>query len=286
VTARRLFVCSALLLLCANGADGGRYDRTKDGQTRVWNYRPGLGYEATWSGDRDPNGYATGEGTLTWYQVERKIVTGSNIPIQGLSVVVTSYTGKMVRGKLHGLVVKVDTNGTTFHGRFVNGNKVSDWLAGPAPTRPSEEQPNEPGQTGAVVAAPAEGPAPPTVKQTPALGIDDSLRSLIGPPSLLRMSATAAASPQASGPPTASSSPAAIPRLNAAEVVELADAEANRQGYNLGEYQRPQAHYAAADDSWSVSYDQKDASGAGQPGKHFSVTVEDKTKKTSIAAAK
>jgi hypothetical protein len=46
----------------------------------------------------------------------------------------------------------------------------------------------------------------------------------------------------------------------------------------LGEYQRSQPHYTAADGTWSVSYDQKFV---GETGKHFSVSVEDKTKKAS-----
>jgi hypothetical protein len=91
------------------------------------------------------------------------------------------------------------------------------------------------------------------------------------------MTAAASASPQAPMPPTASSSPA-HPRLTTAEVIQLADLEARRQGYALGEYQRPQVHYTTADDEWSISYDQKSADGI--LGKHFSVSVEDKTKKT------
>jgi hypothetical protein len=72
--------------------------------------------------------------------------------------------------------------------------------------------------------------------------------------------------------------------LTAAEVIELADAEARTQGYDLGKYQRPQAQYAATENIWSVSYDQKND--AGEAGKPFSVKVEDKTKKTSIVAGK
>ena len=70
-------------------------------------------------------------------------------------------------------------------------------------------------------------------------------------------------------------------RLTKAEVIRLADAEARRQGYDLREYQRPQAHYnyVRADDTWFVSYDQIYINGMGEVGKHFMVTVEDKTKK-------
>ncbi len=71
------------------------------------------------------------------------------------------------------------------------------------------------------------------------------------------------------------------PRLTVAEVVRLADAEARGSGYDLREYQRPQVHYnyVTANDTWWVSYDQIYVNGLGEVGKHFSVTIEDKTKK-------
>jgi hypothetical protein len=128
-------------------------------------------------------------------------------------------------------------------------------------------------------------------KDTSNQEMDDSLKSLIGPPSFLRMKERAEASSkatktptvptssQASVPPTTSSSPPAVPRLTKANVIELADAEARKEGYNLGEYQRPQADYLASDETWSVTYDQMSADGVG---KHFSISVEDKTKKTGI----
>ena len=99
------------------------------------------------------------------------------------------------------------------------------------------------------------------------------------------MSARAEAQPQTSTPPMISSS-ASGPRLTEAQVIRLADAEARAQGYNLDEYRRPQPQYTA--ETWSVSYDSKsvDANGMGGVGKHFSVSVEDKTKKASIVAGK
>jgi hypothetical protein len=84
--------------------------------------------------------------------------------------------------------------------------------------------------------------------------------------------------------PSTSSTPNAFgarPRLTTAEVIGLADANARTQGYNLDEYQRPQVNYVPADDIWSVVY-QKSIESMGEIGKHFSVNVEDKTKKTSI----
>lgn len=301
MNARFLFVFSALLLLCANGAfAGGTYQRTKDGKTLVWNISPRPGEAATWSGHRDTDGYATGNGTLTWSTVKGVIVTGSHIP-SPRPTVTDRYSGKMVRGKLDGPVVNVNAHGKKFHATFVDGNKASDWAVGPAP-RPSrtgiaDQRHNEPVRKEAVVEAPAEGPKPtpvpapqaeqhsskPAARETSSMDIDDSLRALIGSSPPLRREAVAGASPQASIPQKASSPPAR-PRLTATEVIELADAEARTQGYDLGTYQRPQAQYATTDNTWSVSYDQ--SNDAGEAGKPFSVKVEDKTKKTSIVAGR
>jgi len=157
VTARCLFVCTTLLLF-ADGAYGdGFYQRTRDGRTIVWNNYPRRGDEPTWSGERDSNGFATGYGTLTWCKVQRAIVTGSNIPSKAGAAVVSRYSGKMVRGKLDGLVTNVDANGKVFHGTFVNGSKADDWVAGPLPR--TDQQLNERVSRSVVNAQPpAEGP--------------------------------------------------------------------------------------------------------------------------------
>ena len=106
---------------------------------------------------------------------------------------------------------------------------------------------------------------------------------------MLRTKPVAEPSPQpsiASIAPTAASTPEpARPELAAAEVIELAESEARTQGYNLREYQAPKARYIAEEDAWTVSYNQKGADGAGE-SKHFSVSVGDKTKRTSIADEK
>jgi hypothetical protein len=251
LTARWLVVCSGLLLLFANGADGrGIYQRTKDGQTLIWNNYPESGDKATWSGDKDQDGYAVGDGTLTWYKAEPKIVTGSNIPSPiGPTAVVARYSGKMVRGKLDGPVVTVNAKGMTFHATFVEGTKIDDWAAGPAPTpkvrraerirgRPTAEtsaqgstptadqqpkavtdkRPTERVDEGAVTKAPASEQQPServhesVVAAAPTQG-DGSLQ-LGMPPSSLRMP-IAAASPRASVPAT-SSSPSSSPAIGLA----------------------------------------------------------------------
>lgn len=342
------FLCTALLfVLLANGAHARDvYQRTKDGKTLVWKSSPKLGQTAAWSGDRDSEGYASGNGTLTWLAVERKKLTGFNMPFSKYTVL-SRYSGKMVHGKLSGMVVRVDESGT-FHGKFVDGRKTGKWATGPAPSAstPREEPVQVAEQTATVAPQPVNEQFPRAVAVTtnaetetepepPAAGpasepktkdaqrpipdaaisekqnaakaapqnktgeeMDDSLKSLVGPPSLLRAKDAAApppkpseppkisrSAPSASMPPTTSSSPPPAapsgPRLSANEVIDLANAEARKQGYDLKTFQHPQADYTAANEMWSVSYDQINADGVGN---HFSVNVEDKTKKISVAS--
>ena len=135
---RSLFVCSALLVFASIAYGAGSYQRTRDGKTLVWNASPKRGEEATWSGERDKNGFAAGSGTLTWYEVQPTIVTGSNIPnARRHAVVINRYSGKMVKGKLKGAVTYVDANGKRLQATFVNGGKrpVTQQRATPTPER-------------------------------------------------------------------------------------------------------------------------------------------------------
>ena len=111
MSARPLLFCAVILLLGANGASAARYQRCRDGKTLVWNNLRGVAQEVTWSGLRDQNGYATGKGTLTWYR---------------LGTFVNSYTGKMVRGKFEGPVIREQGN-TRLQADFVNGEKAGGW---------------------------------------------------------------------------------------------------------------------------------------------------------------
>jgi ketosteroid isomerase-like protein len=118
---RSFFVCGALLLFASVACGAGSYQRTRDGQTLVWNDLPEAGGEATWSGKRDNDGFATGPGILTWYKVEPTIVTGSNIlDTRRYAVVISRYSGNMVRGKFKGPVTYIDANGKTFQLTSVN----------------------------------------------------------------------------------------------------------------------------------------------------------------------
>jgi ketosteroid isomerase-like protein len=154
---RSLLVCSALLLFASVAYGAGSYQRTRDGKTLIWNDSPKRGEEATWSGKRDTNGFAAGFGTLTWYQVEPTIVTGSNIPdSRRYAVVINRYSGKMVHGKFKGAVTYVDANGKRLQATFVNGGKRP--VNGPPDNRPRKK---------AILAPTPVVTATPTADQTP-----------------------------------------------------------------------------------------------------------------------
>jgi ketosteroid isomerase-like protein len=159
---RSLFVCGALLLFATVAYGAGSYQRTRDGQTLVWNDSPEAGEEATWSGKRDKSGFATGPGILTWYKVEPTIMTGSNIlDTRRYAVVISRCSGKMVRGKFKGPVTYIDANGKTLQVTSVN-----------EANRQSPRQKATPVRTTKVRTAPTakETPTPPsqqTVLQTP-----------------------------------------------------------------------------------------------------------------------
>jgi hypothetical protein len=185
VNMRFLFVFSALLLLASSASADGLYQRTKDKKTLVWNNYPEPGETVTWSGGRDKDGYASGEGTVTWYSAG---LSGIRLPFFK-SAVPTRYSGKMVRGKLDGPVVTLRAN-RQFHGTFVSGNKVSDWVPGPAPspsrtsiasgTATADQPRKESIRQEAVVQSPAEGPMPTPVPAPPLKSDSESVRERSG----------------------------------------------------------------------------------------------------------
>lgn len=107
MSTRRLFVYSGLLASLITGTTfAGRYQRTKDGTTRVWNENPKAGDLVTWSGARDAKGYATGFGTVTWFTPENEVETGSGVAAwlrhigrQRHYIVTSRESGIMVQGK-------------------------------------------------------------------------------------------------------------------------------------------------------------------------------------------
>lgn len=115
---RTIFYCAALLsILSATAAVAGQYQPTKDGKVIVWNDDPLPGDAATWFGDRDKEGYATGVGELTWYTGDGELFA--------------RYFGNMERGKFNG-AVNAHSRGKTVHATFVEGKRSTGWIAGRA----------------------------------------------------------------------------------------------------------------------------------------------------------
>jgi hypothetical protein len=116
---------------------------------------------------------------------------------------------------------------------------------------------------------------PTTIQDKPELG------DFAGPPSALRTD-TVVEAPSTGAEPEIVSTPSANAKLTPQEAMTLADAEARGQGYDLNEYQRPKADYSAVKGKWSLIYDLKEADGGGENAPHFSVTVDDETKKVEV----
>jgi hypothetical protein len=116
------------LIFVSGAYAGGTYQRTDDHKKAlVWNNDPKPGDIATWSGDRDANGYATGPGTLQWFRVGPGVLNRKRTPI-------SSYSGTMLHGKFNGDVMTVD-HGKTYHATFVDAQKKGQWIAGPLITK-------------------------------------------------------------------------------------------------------------------------------------------------------
>jgi hypothetical protein len=90
----------------------GSYQKTADGRAYIWNNYPRPDDQAVWEGGTDPEGYATGEGKLTWYK--------NTTPV-------SVYAGTMARGKWNGVVINRDADDKKYQGTFVDGVKTSDW---------------------------------------------------------------------------------------------------------------------------------------------------------------
>jgi ketosteroid isomerase-like protein len=222
----RTLIC--VLTLAMATAAQAKYDRALDGKTRIWHNPPQSNLQASWSGERDEKGYATGRGTLTWFRIERRWETGSLLP--GTKYIqVSQYEGKMVDGRLEGSVVRTDSEGTIRHARFADGRKTTDWIAGsaskstkradqqvskhmepeapaegPAPAPKLDEHLAETAVTPATTTAAATTTPPPTKQPIAAQQLtepasspsSDSLRSLAMPPSSLRVASLSESSKQ------------------------------------------------------------------------------------------
>ena len=147
VMARLLFISTGLLVFATAALADGTYQRTTNGKTTVWNNAPKPGDEATWAGDRDDEGYATGFGTLTWYSTRQE--DGDT-----KSTVYARYFGRMVRGKFDG-PVNAHAKGKTNHALFADGVRTSRWAAGPVPSRRLAKSRIEPVKVEKIAAEPA-----------------------------------------------------------------------------------------------------------------------------------
>jgi hypothetical protein len=206
---RSLLSCATLALICAHTAWSaeGAYQKTKDGQTTVWNGTPKPGDVATWSGGRDEKGYASGEGTLVWYSPRESFLNNGK---PGKPVVFARYTGRMVHGKLDGMVT-AQQKGVTSHATFSNGRKISHWVAGRAPvlaespaesvasteSKPKPKHTAEKHETKPAVTEHKEKPAETTEPEAPAEG---------------PITPTAAATPRPSPPPIEVATPTRTPK--------------------------------------------------------------------------
>lgn len=225
----RILLFSAALAIAQTAF--AKYEPALDGKTKVWHDAPARNVQASWSGDRDEKGYATGRGTLTWFRIKRGWLTGSLIPSTKYFQV-SQYTGKMVEGKLEGSVVNVTASGKTYHAKFADGSRTGKWVAGPLPTsrKPAEQEVAETKP----VEAPAEAPPPepkldqhvtekpvaaatqpkepvattpqpkesaPAQPTEPVAKTDDSLRSLAMPPSSLSVASLNKSPSETSAPP-------------------------------------------------------------------------------------
>ena len=198
----------SLVLAVASSTQAAKYERTLDGKTKIVRFPNQGTLQASWSGDTDENGFATGRGTLTWFRVQRRWETGSLLP-SNKYIQVSQYTGKMVEGKLEGAVAFVNARGDEYHAKFADGRKSSDWIAGPVTSKKRSDEFEQPAK---IAESPAEGPPPapkldqhvaqkapsPAPKQEARVAVetapspapeqhDDSLRSLAMPPSSLRV---------------------------------------------------------------------------------------------------
>jgi len=106
---------------------------------------------------------------------------------------------------------------------------------------------------------------------------DVSVNALVGPPSSLRSS-----DENSSARSNAASASSESERMTESDAVNLADAEARNEGYNLENYERPKADYSAVKQKWILYYDLKKSADLNPRATPLSVTVEDKTKKVEI----
>jgi hypothetical protein len=121
-------IAGALIAFAEIAVAEGNYQLARNGRTLVWNNYPRRGDEATWTGQRDRDGYARGFGTLVWYTKQ----SGVDKP-----VLYARYWGRMVHGRFDGSV-NAHVKKRTSHAFFVEGARATRWSAGTARLSESE----------------------------------------------------------------------------------------------------------------------------------------------------
>ena len=323
---RSMLVWSLILFLFGVTAFAdGTYQRTKDGKTIVWNQDPKPTDRASWSGDRDRGGYADGFGTLTWFTNSSQggedketiyaryfgnMVLGKfEGPVNGHSKGVTGHAvfsqGKRITPWAAGPVsswrtpkaaaspvvaqtstaapTPAPTNVPQFNPPPPSYPVVSGGRAAPDSNRvrePSdltgdipEEGPGEEDRPVTNAAAASAGTPKPKVR------MEDSLMSLVGPPPSGPSGLKARSSNKAVDASDAS-------RLSEHEVIQLADAEARRRGYDLSAYQRGHVQFDPADNIWSLLYTQKADDKSRASRKHFVVAIDEKSGRTAVVSSR
>lgn len=230
-----------LILIAASPVYAAKYERTLDGKTKIWRGTSRRTLQASWSGDRDEKGYATGRGTLTWFRTQKTWETGSLLPSVKYFEV-SQYTGKMVEGKLEGSVVYEDARGKKYHAKFAEGQKTSDWVAGSGSSKKrSEETESRP----KVAEAPAE-PPPPAEAPAPEPKIEQHVAEKQPSPAPVadkQSSPVAAREVSATHP----SEPAATPERTEESLRSLAMPPSSLRVASLNERSTPPAPGAAAE---------------------------------------
>ena len=90
----------------------GDYIRDKEQNSLIWDNDPNNETFASWVGNIDDNGFATGFGLIKWYE---------NNMFQ------VGYFGTMHAGRLNGFVKSFDLKGNYKQGHWTDGKRESDW---------------------------------------------------------------------------------------------------------------------------------------------------------------
>src|SRR6516165_5518468 len=219
---RSLFVCGALVLFESIAYAAGSYQRTRDGQTWVWRDVPERGDEATWSGKRDKDGFATGSGVLAWYKAQPSIVTGSNIlDTRRYLILINRYSGTMVRGKFQGAVADAEGNGKRSQETSVNRANRPNRSQKATPTQtprlratPTPEQTPTPFSQPIIVDTPERtstlATPTPTPEESPSPGTEEPRNAV--PPETATLASTEMPTPSETAPEQTPSSSAEEPQ--------------------------------------------------------------------------